>query len=163
MTSDVSFRFVWGVDDPKIKGNVRQFWRDLDVLGPEHIEDRVNELCVVAYADDKLIAVSTAAIAHFPRLKSRLAFYRAAVAPEYRRQDLGWRITAYSRNSLEKWSLEHPDENLMGLLAVFQAEELKGVQRLPIITRHGFSFIFAGCTPAGEQMRVIWFEHATLE
>jgi hypothetical protein len=61
---------------------------------------------------------------------------------------------------LKAWSLDHPDEMLKGMAAVIQSPELSEKCRDPVWPRTGLTVI--GYTPRGEQIRLVWFDHARL-
>lgn len=162
---EISFETAWRRDDPEKKRVVRDFWLALDVLGPEHVEERVNDLCSIAYSNGNVIAVSSAKLMDFPRLRSRFAFYRTAVSPKFRRQNLASRLCVYSRDMLARWAREHPEEKVKGLFIVLEADEFRRHQHihLPIGHQLGLDLVLVGYTPSGHQMRVVWFDDATVE
>ncbi|WP_447752238.1 hypothetical protein [Sphingopyxis fribergensis] len=116
----------------------------------------------MAYADDELVAVSTAALRDAPLLGARMAFYRCAVSSSFRRQGLSYRLSGYARGVLEAWSLENPDEKVMGMAAVMQASEYQDRLNEPFWPEHGLNLNFACYTPQGQQLRVAWFGHARI-
>ena len=88
--ADITFRAAWRRNDPEIVRDAKACWHRLGVMmSPEEFggERTRSELCGVAYADGKLIAVSSALPYLYPRLRARFAFYRSMVAPEFRRQN----------------------------------------------------------------------------
>ncbi len=161
--SDIAFRTAWRRQDPGLIHDGREFWRDQDVMSPEDIEQRSKELCALAYADGQVAAASTADPTFFQRLRTRLFYYRTMVAPEFRRQHIASRLGLYSYRELGKWSLEHPEEKMMGLLLVFQSRDYTGTRNLPNVSYLGMQVNIVGYTPEGDHIRVLWFDHATLE
>jgi len=161
--SEFEFRPAWCLDDPKIMEDAKEFWRNLKVLAPAEIERRASELIAAAYLDDKLVAVSTANFGMVEHLRARFAMYRCAVAPEYRRHHLSYQISGFSVGVLEKWALENPHEQIMGVAAIIQASQYKsGKQREPMWPEYDLNLNFVGYTNRGEQIRVAWFKHALL-
>jgi hypothetical protein len=132
-------------------------------MSPEDIEERAGQLCAVAYADGKIAAASTAHIYDFPRLRSRFAYYRTIVSPDFRRQNLASRLCVYSRDRLAEWARANPEEKIKGLFIILQAEEFRHRQHLPIVTKLDLELMLVGYTPSGHQMRVVWFDDATVE
>jgi hypothetical protein len=116
-------------------------------------------LCAIAYRDGLPVGVSTATIEFIDRFRSNMAVYRCAVATEFGHQPLSWRITDYSREVLERWSLENPNEKVMGLMAVIQSKVL--VRRYPQVFGP-VNMTFVGFSPSGFPIRVAWFKHATI-
>lgn len=161
--ADIEFRFAWGHHDQRLIDDAHRFWREQDVMSPEDIEARVKQLCALAYANGKVVAVSTAHLIDFQRLRSRFAYYRSLVASEFRRQHLATRLGIYSRKMLANWSLENPEEKLMGLYLIFEADEFKDLRHVPVVTHFGMHIIMMGYTPDGQHIRIIWFDHATIE
>lgn len=161
--ADITFRAAWRRNDPEILRDAKAFWHSLGVvMSPEEFGERTSELCGVAYAEGKLIAVSTALPYLYPRLRARFAFYRSIVAPEFRRQNLASRLCVYSRDLLAKWSLEHPEEKLMGLMIVFESDEFRGHRHAPVAQQLGLQLYLVGYK-ADDHIRVAWFDHATIE
>ena len=154
---------AWMKDDWKIEADAKAFWEKLGLISAEERERRVKELCGAAYLDGVLVAVSTVTVSVVPQVRAKLGMYRCAVDPDHRRQDLAERISGYTRQVLEAWSVENPQEKLLGYGAIIQAAELmrKGLE--PIWFDWGTDLVLCGYTQRGEQIRVGWFRHARLE
>ena len=160
---EVQWVNAWLKDDWKVEADAKAFWEKLGLISAEERERRVKELCAAAYLGDTMVAVSTVTVSQVPQVRARLGMYRCAVDPEYRRQDLAERISGYTRQVLEAWSVENPREKVLGYGAIIQAPELmrKGLE--PIWHDWGTDLVLAGYTQRGEQIRVGWFRHARLE
>jgi hypothetical protein len=163
--ADVTFHTAWRKSDPDLVRDAKAFWHGIGVvMTPEETEQRASELCALAYADGKVAAVSTASPYFYPLLRTRFAYYRTMVAPEFRQQVLASRLCVYSRDLLETWSREHPEEGLMGLFIVLQAEEfIKGRRHTPITMQLSLQMVLVGLTREGHHMRIVWFDNATVE
>jgi len=159
----MEFRFAWGRHDQKLVDDARQFWREQDVMSPEDIEARAKDLCVLAYSSGRVAAASTVYLYDFPRLRSRFAYYRTLVGADFRRQKLSARLCVFSRDAMKQWARENPEEKLKGLFIIPEAEEYRPHLHEPVIRRHGLEFVLVGYTPGGYQMRVVWFDDATVE
>jgi len=159
--SAITFRPAWRKADPELERDAISFWSKREKLLPRGVnpEARAKQLCALAYRDGEVAGVATATLELVPRLRCRMAVYRCAVAIGMRRKPLSWTITDYSREVLEQWSLENPDEKVMGLLAVMQAREF--VERYPQIVAPA-NMAFVGFTQNGYPVRVAWFKHAAL-
>jgi hypothetical protein len=156
--SDVELKPAWRLDDPTINRDTVAFWRDNNLLPKGATgEQRLKELVAVGYDGDKICAVATAFIVHVDFVNCKLAMFRNAVSPQKRRSRIGTVITTYSRELLEKWSLEHPEEAVMGMGTVTQARELEGLRRAYMRSTH---LGFVGWTREGHPIRIAWFEHA---
>jgi hypothetical protein len=161
--SEITFRAAWCRDDAALIRDAKAFWRSLGLaMSEEEADERARELCGVAYEGDKLIAVSTAMPYFYPRLRSRFAFYRSMVVPEFRRRNLASRLCVYSRDLLAGWSIEHPEEKLMGLLIAFESDEFKGHRHAPVALQLGLQLYLVGYK-GNNHIRVVWFDHATVE
>lgn len=159
--SAITFRTAWRKADPDLMRDAKTFWQSSRYL-PKNVdpEERATELCAVAYRDEEPVGVSTATIEMVERLRCRMALYRCAVKIGLRRTPLSWTITEYSRDALERWSIENPGEKVMGLVAVMQSREL--ILRYPEVVAPAANLVFMGFSPAGFPIRVSWFKHATI-
>lgn len=159
---EVLFLPAWRRADAQIERDARELWRSQE-MAPATIEQQIGELAAAAYIGERLVAVSTAAVTYFPPMKNNFLLYRCLVAPEQRRQDLAWRISAWSRDLLEQWSLNNPGEKIIGLMMALETDKFAEQQRDPQRTEAGLTLNFVGYTRTGDQIRVAWFKHAILE
>jgi hypothetical protein len=158
--SDTQFKPAWRKNDPALQADAIAFWCENKIL-PKGVapEERAKELCGLIYRGEEVCAVSTAIITHMPSLRVKLALYRCAAARKFRRQSHGEAITDASRDLLEAWSLEHPEEGVMGMGAIIESKLL--VRHMPSVFWPG-GLVFIGYMPNGQQLRVAWFKHATV-
>lgn len=161
-TQQITFRPAWGLDDATVVRDAKEFWRTLRNLRPAEIDRRANEICAAAYEGGKLVGIGTAYIAELPMLKARFAFYRTTVESDHRRQHISYRLAAFSRGVLERWSAERPLEKVVGMCAEIQAAQYKEKQREPTWPEYGLNLNLVGYNSFGEQVRVSWFAHARL-
>ncbi len=158
--SDVELRPAWRRGDAKVARDVVAFWEKNNLLGEVgRIEDRLAELAAVGYDGDTLCATATAYITHVDFVNCKLAMFRCAVSPEKRRSRISTVITAYTRELLEKWSAEHPEEGVLGMGSVTQARELLDREPARMFLR-STRLGFVGWTREGHPLRIAWFEHA---
>lgn len=159
--SAITFRTAWRRDDAEIERDAKAFWRSRAGLlfANVNLDAQARELCAVAYSSDQLVGVSTASIEFVEQFRRRMSIYRCAVSAGLRHEPLSWQITDYSREILEQWSLENPDEKVMSLLAVMQSKVL--VTRYPDVFGVA-NMTFTGFLPSGFPSRVAWFKHATI-
>lgn len=94
-----------------------------------------------------------------PRFRCRMAMYRCAASPSFRRSPCSLQVTNESRELMEQWSLEHPEEGVMGLAAAIESKLL--ARHMPSVFWPA-ELIFMGYMPNGQQLRVAWFKHATV-
>jgi len=158
---DIELRSAWQLNDPAIERDAELFWLANRML-PAGVDagKRLPELCAVAYRGDQAIAVSTASIRLIDFLRCKLAMYRVLVSRDARIQDIASRLAVYSRDLLEAWSRDNPDQQVMGMGAVIQSRDL--VKNIPEAVWPDTKLAFIGYTQEGYQMRVFWFAHATV-
>lgn len=161
--SDITFKFCWKKNNPDDIREARLFWERTRALDPEQIEERMNQLCALAYSDGQVAAASTGHFFDFKRLKSRFVYYRTIVDGSMRRQELALRLCVYSRDRLAIWARENPDAQIKGIFIVAQAREFHMARRTPYYTNRGINLAVVGYTPSGHQMRVGWFPDASVE
>jgi GNAT superfamily N-acetyltransferase len=149
---------AWRRDDPAIAADVTAFWDRLRAL-PEGVSprDRLSELCVAAYRDGALAGVSTVALGDLAAVRARVGYFRCLVAPHHRRSGLATDLLLRSRELVEAWARDNPEEGVMGLAAVIENVGLDIAAR-PVWPRSRMTLI--GHTPAGLQIRLSWFDHA---
>lgn len=159
--SGVEFRAGWRKNDHVLEADAIAFWGSGKRVLPQRVdpEARARELCAVAYRDGIPVGVSTATLKYIEQFRSIMAFYRCSVRTEFGHEPLSWRITDFSREVLERWSLDNPAEKVMGLMAVMQSKIL--VTRYPQVFAV-VNMTFTGFTPSGLPIRVAWFKHATI-
>ncbi len=160
--SGITLRTAWRANEKELERDAKTFWQSQGQLLPAGVDpdERARELCAVAYRDGQAVGVSTATLEFVPQFRSRMAVYRCAVAKDLvTLPPLSWGITDYSRKVLEQWSLENPNEKVMGLMAIVQARAF--IERYPQIVAP-LNMTFTGFTAAGFPIRVAWFKHATI-
>ncbi len=124
--SDTVFKPAWRKNNPALEADAIAFWRKSKFL-PKGVaaEERAKELCGLVYRDGEVIAVSTITIQKMPRFRCRIAMYRCAASPSFRRSPYSLQVTNESRALMEQWSLEHPEEGVMGLAAAIESKLLE--------------------------------------
>lgn len=155
----IDLRPAWRRADPDIERDAIAFWKRLGIL-PKGVrpEERAAELVAVAYRDDRLVGVATAAVARIDALRGRFAMLRAAVDTEHRRDRIALDLAILARELIEIWSREHPEERLLGLGALVESPDLLERAKQPYWPQTRFGLV--GYTPDGRQIRVAWFAHA---
>ena len=89
--------------------------------------------------------------------------YRCAIDPEFRRHELAKAITSRSIAILKRWSDANPNEQVLGLAAVIQAPELRGMALRPVWPEYELDLNLACYLPSGEQLRVAWFPNVKIQ
>jgi hypothetical protein len=151
------YRPAWRLNDPEIERDAVHFWNRLAILPPGVApERRAKELMGVAYKDEQIVGVQTAELGILQQVRARLAMIRNAVDPAVRRSHVSRALSVYTRDLMQRWSSEHPEERLAGLGALIESEELAGYGKKPWWPPA--KFMLAGFTPDGRQIRISWFE-----
>jgi hypothetical protein len=152
-------RIGWKLADAVISADAKALWARLEAL-PGGIDPdlRAEEIVSAGYVNDELAAVSTAFVRDLPFLRQRFAMLRVLVAPEFRRHSISRLIASHSRDVLEQWSLEHPEEAVMGMATVHQADLRNNRKSRPV--KRGSRMVLVGYTTEGEKILVAWFDHA---
>ncbi len=159
----IIFRSGWQANDPKIIEDVTRLWLRGGVK-PAIIDIRIGEICIVAYSGDEVIAVATAYPHYDSHMRNKFFGYRCMTIPRFRQHNLAWRITAETVKVLQEWAAKHAaDQRIMGLMTVFETDKYLSGARWPLREKFGITLHFVGYTPAGEQIRVAWFDGAMLD
>lgn len=155
---DVVIEPAWRRNDKAIEAEAVAFWKRLDIL-PEDVapEQRAKELVAVARRDGQLIGVSTAILEVYHPLRARMAVIRAAIDPGHRRSHAGIALGVGTREALESWAREHPQERVGGILAVIDNLGLGTPLLEPYWPNTRLNLI--GFMPDGRQVRAYWFRH----
>jgi hypothetical protein len=156
-----AFRPAWRLGDAAINRDAIAFWDRNNMLpAAASLEERLAQVVAGAYDGDKMIAIATANIREVDFLRARLAMFRCSVDRETRERRLATAISLYAFDVLERWSLAHPDEQLMGVGAVIQSRAL--VEHDNHAVWPDTKLTFVGYTNEGYQFRVRWFAHGTI-
>ncbi|MGZ8337543.1 MAG: hypothetical protein ACXWU1_12860, partial [Allosphingosinicella sp.] len=158
----VDLRPAWRLDDPEIEQDAIAFWSRLSLLGAgTDPARRAKELVAAAYQSDRLVGVATAWLERLEQLRGRFAVYRCAVDPDSRRHLVSTALTVFARDVLERWSVAHPGERVLGLAAVIESRSLVERQKYPVWENTGLNLV--GYDRDGRQVRVAWFAHARVD
>ncbi len=159
---EIGYRVAWQADDERIQNDAIGFWRSHGLLQPKADPKlRAAQLCVVAYAGDTLVGVSTIQVRPLAMLKGeRFAMFRCAASPGLRRAGVATQLAARSRRVIETWAATVPERRILGMACVVQGGELAAKQMHPIWPQSGLNLI--GYNTVGQQVRIAWFAHATV-
>lgn len=164
MTSSKQIRFVdvWQAGSPEHHESVKHLWKSLGLMnGDAEINRRLQQLCFLAFDKDQLVGVSTTRLETLPNLRASFYLFRCLVLPQYRRQGVARGLTRHCRDRLSDWSRENPDPRACGMATIVESLLLSELSRLPVWPASGLTLI--GHTEIGQQIRVVWFDHARLE
>jgi GNAT superfamily N-acetyltransferase len=160
------YRFVFASDlGDALRREAIAFWQRHGAL-PVGVDPAERAAQLVAAAKDaagEIAGVSTAFKAVHPRLEQLMFHLRVFVAPSARRQHLSVDLTNASLRHLEQLNAALPEhERALGAIAEMQTEHYKtgGTMARKAVWPTGFTFI--GRTPAGDHLRVVYFQGAEL-
>lgn len=160
--ASINYVTAWKRDDPKQAADAKAFWDSIEQPS-ETADDQLRELCVLAYCDDRVVGATAVKFIDYPLFRAKFAFFRCAVAPEFRRKYTATFLVRHTLTVMEAWSLEHPEADIQGIAAIFQAWELESKAIHPHWPDFNIHLNLAGYTSKGEQVRVAWFRHARLK
>ncbi|HYG25947.1 MAG TPA: hypothetical protein VD906_03490 [Caulobacteraceae bacterium] len=160
--SEMVLKTAWRRNDERQIEDAKAFWTGGNELAAHLHDQRAQQLGVLAYSGDRVVAAVTAELEMLPGLRARFAVFQVIVDPEFRRNAVARRIVGYFLSVLEAWSAENPQEEVMGIAAVIQAAEFKDWQREPVWPDWGLNLTLIGYTPRNQQIRVAWFRHARI-
>lgn len=153
---DLTFVEAWAKNDPALEEEAKTFWATQNALHDGiNPDQRAKQLAVMAYGDGKLVGLSTLNVQYFETLRQKFAFVRELIDRDHRLEHISIALTEKTRECIEDYALAHPEEQIMGMAAVFQAP---GIGKRPI--SRGGSLSLIGYTPNNEQVRAMWFKHA---
>ena len=159
MTGPFGFdvRPAWRRDDPAIEADAIEFWTRNGLL-PEDVDprERARELIAASYKDGRLAAVATATLGRIDFLRANFAIIRGATAPEFRRSHAQLSLSVPSREALEAWARQHPEERCAGGIVFVDRSEWGDFCRLPVWPESELEVV--GYDQHGRQIRVRWFE-----
>ncbi len=158
----IIFRPAWQQNDPQIIADARRLWA-AEGLPPSMTQEREKEICAVAYHDGEPIAVSTVNLYYDPTMRNNMFGYRCMTAAHFRQHNMAWRITAYSVKVLQEWCAQNPDQKALGLMIAVETDKYEKGLRRPARDGFGMTLHFIGYSQAGDQLRVVWFDDATLD
>jgi hypothetical protein len=155
------FRPAWGIADPAIARDAIAFWQRNNMLPSKaSVEDRLAQVVACAYDGDTMIAIATANVRDVDFLRAKLAMFRCSIDKTARQRRVATTLSLYAFDVLERWSLDHPEAELMGIGSVIQSRAL--VEHDNHAVWPDTKLTFVGYTNDGYQFRVRWFAHGTI-
>lgn len=153
---------VWGQVTPALVDELTRFWVDHNAIGSiERAALRARQAVVVARdADGALCAVATAVVRVLPRLREPLYYYRQFFAPQLRGRYQALTFFRRAKQVLQAYNASLPRPESLGLLMELENPQLAAKFRRVVMP--GTQSIFIGYSPAGLQLRVSYFDGATL-
>jgi hypothetical protein len=158
---DPVIRPVWRQQDAQAERDVLAFWREGRLLSQNvDLATRLRELCVLAYAGNRVVGVNTAVPTWLEKVRARIAMLRLAVSEDFRQGYLATEMLAVAKPVLEKWAEDHPDEKLMGIGCVVQTRAIAAKLNQAVWPRTGLAVI--DHLANGDQLRLVWFANARI-
>lgn len=156
--ADLVIKGAWKKGVSKYEQDAIELWYRLKVMPPDQTaEARAKELTAVAYADDRLVGITTASIDVLPKLRAKFAMNRVLVDPEFQSQGALGPLMQQAFRDVESWAVANPDVGLAGLAGIREQISSDPVLNRPFNATSGTTLI--GYTDAGQQIRVRWFPH----
>jgi hypothetical protein len=160
--AELILRPVWHNHDAAAERDVLAFWREGRLLSQDvDLATRLNELCVIGYADNNVVAVNTAVLTHLKQLRARVAMLRLAIAADYRTLQVAADIVQMAKDQLQSWAAAHPAERLMGIAAVVPTRGFGTNPNEAVWLPSGLAVI--DHTDKDEQVRLAWFPNAKID
>ena len=159
--NDPELKPCWQLRDAAIERDVLAFWREGRLLpSVADAAARLKDICLVAYDGARAVGVVEARLRYLEFIRSRIAMVKLVVSPAHRQEELATDMIGVARQILEQWSVDHPEEKLMGIGCIVQSKDLGQKVHQAVWPRSSLALI--NYTPRGEQMRLSWFKHATV-
>jgi hypothetical protein len=157
----VALKNVWRSADAVVERDVLAYLRCQELL-PEAADAalRLKELCIVAYDGPLVVGAITATLRRVEFLRARIALLRVSVGSGYRGAQLALNMLGEAQRVLDRWSVEHPEEKLMGVGTVSETKDIGS--KLHEAVHQPFGLTLVSYTERGSQFRVAWFRHATI-
>ncbi len=156
--SEISILPAWRRYNRKFELDAIALWERLGQLpSGDKPDDRAKQLMTVAYDGDRLVGVTTAFIEFYPPVREKLAFYRILLEPDFRGKNLMPLLVQEAFRVIERWSKEHPVEQVAGLGSVRQSAHLTENFRSPY--GRSIGAVTIGYSDDGDRVSVRWFDH----
>jgi len=159
--SDPELKVCWNSADATIQRDALKFWREQNLLSDvADAAKRLRQICVVAYEGTRIVGAVEARLTRLEVVRARIAMLTLAIAPEQRHAKLAGELMHRAQGVLERWSIEHPDERLMGIGTIVRVRDVDERARQPVWEPTNLTLV--GYTLKGAQIRLAWFKHAKL-
>jgi hypothetical protein len=158
-SSKFDFVSVFGSENREIAEEVKNLWRENNILPETEMNERVKELAIIAkHFDGRLAGVTTVRKTQVPLLNDNYFFeFRCFIAPAFRQPALDTQLVVKTKQLLE--TVISVDKPAIGLIMVVENPVLK---RWTKAVWAGADFYFAGFTTKGHHLRVSYFKNAMI-
>jgi hypothetical protein len=160
--SDPVLKACWKSADATTQRDALKFWREEHLL-PDIADaaKRLRNICVVAHDGPRIVGALEARVTRLEVVRARIAMLNLAVAQERRLANLAGELVLHARQVLERWSLDNPQEKVLGIGRIIQLRKADERSRQPVWEPSKLTLV--GYTPKGAQIRIAWFKHAILD
>jgi hypothetical protein len=152
---------VWKQVTPELKGELLAFWtRNQAVSAGERNERAEQAVCVGRDEQGELCCVGTAFVLVLPRLQQPMYYFRQFFAESQRGQKQTVPFFNRCRETLQAYNASLSAPESLGVLVELESDLLATYYNRAYIPQAESTFI--GYSPRGLQLRVSYFEGATL-
>jgi hypothetical protein len=157
------FRVVWRCADAATERDVLAFWREHKLLPVDaDAAKRLRDICVVAWDVPRVVGVIEAEVRYLDAVRAKIAMIKLAVATDHRKTKLSSYLSLFGCDAIEIWANDHPEEKVMGLGSILQVVSSSPYLKEAFLPRRS-QFGVVSHTQRGEQVRLSWFKHATID
>ncbi|WP_256645921.1 hypothetical protein [Thermomonas paludicola] len=153
---------VWKQVTPELAQELMAFWREQKAIVDEAAaEQRAQQVvCIARDAGGALCGVGTAVVKILPRLRQPTYYYRQFFAKPLRGQHQELPFFQRCKQVLQDFNagLKRPES--LGILLEIENAKIAAAYKAAV--EPGFDAVFIGYSPRGLQLRVSYFENATL-
>jgi hypothetical protein len=151
---------VWKQVTPDLKAELFAMWgRNQAMADPALAAARADQaVCVARDEQGALCGVGTAVVRVLPRLRQPMYYYRQFFTQEMRGRKQTVPFFNGARRVLEEYNAALPQPESLGLLLELENPQLAARYNMA----QGLQTTFIGYSPRGFQLRVSYFENATL-
>lgn len=153
---------VWKQVTPELVDEAVAFWREHKAISDEAVaRQRAQQLvCIARDQTGALRGVGTALLKVIPRLRQPTYYYRQFFAPQLRGR--GHILTFFQRckQVLQDFNAGLARPESLGILLEIENAKIAATYKAAV--EPGFDAVFIGYSPRGLQLRVSYFENATL-
>lgn len=159
----VDFVPVWKQVSAEVEQELLAFWRDNRAIADEAVaKQRAQQaVCIARDADGAVCGVGTAMVKILPRLRQPTYYYRQFFAPALRGRHHELAFYRRCKQVLEAYNAGMARPESLGLLVEIENPKIAAAYRRAV--EPGFDAVFIGYSPRGLQLRVSYFEDATLQ
>lgn len=152
---------VWKRVDPELQAELARYWIDNGAMQDEaKAAERAREVACIARKEGRLIGVTTVYPRIVPMLRQPMYFLRMHIAQPARNEALSIPFLKASFAEVEKQELAKEKLTCLGMILSLQNERL--AQHYNDAVWWQSKFVFAGYSADNLQLRVRYFEGATV-